>query len=68
VYGILKTKEDVSETKSVSVLGCGGETPTVLVPLERSRLVISKGPNRIGVPPPEDGNRSCFRNVVFSSF
>jgi hypothetical protein len=52
VYGILKTKEAVSETESVSVLGCGGgETPTVLVPVERSRLVVSKGPNRIGVPP-----------------
>jgi hypothetical protein len=33
-------------------------------------LALSKGPNRVGVSPssPEDGNRSCFRNVVFSSF
>jgi hypothetical protein len=32
-------------------------------------LALSKGPNRAGVfPPPEDGNRSSFQNVVFSSF
>jgi hypothetical protein len=33
------------------------------------RLALSKGPNRVGVsfPSPEDGNRSSFRNVVFSS-
>jgi hypothetical protein len=34
-------------------------------------LALSKEPNRAGVfpsPSPEDGNRSSFRNVVFSSF
>jgi hypothetical protein len=33
-------------------------------------LALSKGPNRVGVflPSPEDGNRSSFRNVVFSGF
>jgi hypothetical protein len=33
------------------------------------RLALSKGPNWVGVfrPKPEDGNRSGFRNVVFSS-
>jgi hypothetical protein len=32
------------------------------------RLALSKGLNRIGVSlhSPEDGNRSSFRNVVFS--
>jgi hypothetical protein len=31
---------------------------------------ISKGPNRVGVslPSPEDGNRSSFRDVVFSGY
>jgi hypothetical protein len=33
------------------------------------RLAFSKGPDWVGVlPSPEDGNRSGFRNVVFSSF
>jgi hypothetical protein len=34
------------------------------------RLALSKGPNRVGVafPSPEDGNRSSFRNVMFSSY
>jgi membrane-bound acyltransferase YfiQ involved in biofilm formation len=34
------------------------------------KLDLSKGPNRDGVSPPlpEDGNRSSFQNVVFSSF
>jgi hypothetical protein len=33
------------------------------------RLALSKGPNRVGVsfPSPEDGNRSRFRNFLFSS-
>jgi hypothetical protein len=33
------------------------------------RLALSKGHNRVGVPlsSPEDGKRSTFRNVVFSS-
>jgi hypothetical protein len=33
------------------------------------RLPLSKRPNRVGVslPSPGDGNRSSFRNVVFSS-
>jgi hypothetical protein len=31
---------------------------------------MSKGPNKVRVSllPPEDGNRSSFRNVVFSSY
>jgi hypothetical protein len=31
---------------------------------------LSKGPNRVGVslPSPEDGDRSSFRNVVFSRY
>jgi hypothetical protein len=36
------------------------------------RLALSKGPNRVGVfttsPLFENGNRSSFRNVAFSSF
>jgi hypothetical protein len=34
------------------------------------RLALSKGPNRVGVSPPpsEDGNKSSFRNIVFSSY
>jgi hypothetical protein len=49
------------------------ETSTVLVPLERTNLnywiALSKRPIRTGVSffSPEDGNRSSFRNVVFSS-
>jgi hypothetical protein len=33
------------------------------------RLALSKGPNKVGtcLPSPEDGNRSSFGNVVFSS-
>jgi hypothetical protein len=48
----------------------------MLVPLERAkqvqllRLAISKRPNRLGVSlsSPGNGNRSSFRNVVFSSY
>jgi hypothetical protein len=43
----------------------GWETPTALSPLERLRLALSKGPNRVGVSHPEDGNSSSFRNIVF---
>jgi hypothetical protein len=34
------------------------------------RLALSKGLNRVGVsvPSPENGNRSSFRNVAFSSY
>jgi hypothetical protein len=34
------------------------------------RLALSKGRHRIGVslPSPEDGNRSSFHNIVFSSY
>jgi hypothetical protein len=32
------TKHDVSETASVSVLRCGGKTPTQLGPLDRPNL------------------------------
>jgi hypothetical protein len=33
-------------------------------------LALSNGPSRVGVsfPSPEDGSRSSFRNVVFSSY
>jgi hypothetical protein len=59
--GILKTREHkVSEAISFR--------PQVSK-LSRLRLVLSKEPNRVGVSPsPEDGNRSGFRNFVFSSF
>jgi hypothetical protein len=44
--------------------------PTVLGPLERANfnhwtLTLSKG--QVSPPSPEDGNRSSFRNVVFSN-
>jgi hypothetical protein len=37
---------------------------------EVSRLALSKGHNKVGVslPSPEGGNRSSFRNVVFSNY
>jgi hypothetical protein len=66
-------KHDVLETGSVSVLRWGErETPTQLGPLEIANqwlsLALSKGSYWVGVfPSPEDGNRSSFRNVVFSS-
>jgi hypothetical protein len=77
--GILKTREhNVLETGPVSVLRWRGETPTQLSPLERVnlslqwlRLALSKRPNWVGVScplSPEDGNRSSFQNVMFSSF
>jgi hypothetical protein len=56
---ILKTrKHNVSETPSASILRWGGR-----------HLVLSKGPNKVGVSPsPEDENRSSSWNVVFCSF
>jgi hypothetical protein len=38
--------------------------------VQRVRLALSKGPNRIGiyVASPEVGSRSSFRIVVFSSY
>jgi hypothetical protein len=35
-----------------------------------SRSALSKGPSRlvVSLPSPKDGNRSSFRNVVFSSY
>jgi hypothetical protein len=48
------------------------ETPTLLGHLEKASPVMevsSKGPNRVRVSrSPEEGNRSSFRNAVFSSF
>jgi hypothetical protein len=46
-------------------------TPTLLGPLERANLDYwssAKGPNKLGVSlsSPEEGNRSSFRNIVFS--
>jgi hypothetical protein len=37
------------------------------VSVQRLRLALYNGPSRVGVshPPPEDRNRSSFRNVVF---
>jgi hypothetical protein len=60
--GILGTRKyDVSETGSVSILRCGGKTPTQLGPytelgrpgLEAQwlRLALCKGPNCVGVFP-----------------
>jgi hypothetical protein len=51
-------------------LNRGGGVPAVLGPLGVNLEAVSKGPNRLGVSPPpsEDGNRTSFRNVVFSSF
>jgi hypothetical protein len=49
----------------------GSFNSTVLtVCVQWLRLALSKGPNRVDVPPPspEDRNRFTFRNVVFSSF
>jgi hypothetical protein len=45
------------------------EIPTLLGPLERANLNHWKGLNRVGfsLPSPEDGNRSSFRNIAFSS-
>jgi hypothetical protein len=77
--GILNTrKNNVSETGSVSVLGHGeGRHLNSWVPLKELtsytgldwRLAVSKGLERVHVslPSPEDGNRSSFRNVVFSN-
>jgi hypothetical protein len=53
--------------------GEGRETATPLGRLENvqwMRLALSNGPNRVGVSlsSPEDGNRSSFWNVVFSSY
>jgi hypothetical protein len=55
--------------------GGGGKIPIKWGPLVIAnhnpwRLALYKGPNRVGVSPPspEDGNRSSFLNVVFSSF
>jgi hypothetical protein len=71
-------KNNVSETGSVSVLrwgGGGGQTPILLGPLEIVNLAqwlmlaLSKGSFWVGVSLPslEGGNKSSFRNVVFSS-
>jgi hypothetical protein len=40
-------------------------TPSIVCPVP-----LSKGPNKVGVPlsSPEDRNRSCFRNIVFSNY
>jgi hypothetical protein len=53
-------KHDISETRSVSVLRCWRGRHSI--------QSLSKGPNWVRrLPPkPEDGNKSSFRNVVFS--
>jgi hypothetical protein len=57
-------RPDFCTTRKHKVLETG--SGSVLSPC----LALSKGPNRVGVslPSPEDGNRSSFRNVVFSSY
>jgi hypothetical protein len=49
--------------------GKGRKTLTLLDPLETANLNYSKGPSRENVflPPPEDRNRSSFKNIAFSS-
>jgi hypothetical protein len=44
------------------------ETPILLGPLERANL--NHWINRVDVslPSPEDGNKSSFRNIMFSSY
>jgi hypothetical protein len=71
--GVLKTREyNVSELDLFPFSG-EGETPTLLDPLERAnlshwRLALSKEPKTTYVSPsPEDGNKTSFRNAVFSS-
>jgi hypothetical protein len=61
-------KHDVSETVSVSFLRWGGKTPTQLGPLESLEVSSFEATQLSRCLPPssEDGNRSSFRNVVFS--
>jgi hypothetical protein len=51
--------------------GEGRVTPTLFEYswIQLLRLALSKGPNKVGdsLPSPADGNRSSFRNDVFSS-
>jgi hypothetical protein len=58
---LITRKHNVSETGPVSVLRWGE--------IQRLRLALSKGPNRVVVslPSHEEGNRSSIRNTVFSS-
>jgi hypothetical protein len=52
----------------------GRQAPTSLGPLDKVnkwiKLALSKEPSRVGVSlsSPDDGNRSSFRNLVFSSY
>jgi hypothetical protein len=58
--GILETRKHVSETGSADLNHW----------IQSLRLALSTGPTWVGVftpLSPEDGNRSSFRNVVFSS-
>jgi hypothetical protein len=64
---ILKTrKHNVSETGFSSACRWRRETPTLLGPLERANLNHWSG-LRFSLFSPEDGNRFCFLNVLFSS-
>jgi hypothetical protein len=66
--GILETrKHDVSETWFLSVLRWGEKTPIQLGHLKRAYLDHCTQLSRCLPPSPEDGNRSSFRNIVFSS-
>jgi hypothetical protein len=74
--GILNTrKRDDSEIYMFPSSSEVREKPTLLGPFERAnlsgfseRLALPKRPNSVSVsfPSLEDGNRSRFRNVVFS--
>jgi hypothetical protein len=56
----------LSELRNVKIIPSLTELKLKLI----SRLILSKGPNRVGVslPSPEDRNRSSFRNIVFSRY
>jgi hypothetical protein len=69
--GILNTRKNTMFRKPDLLPSSGErmETPSLLGPLEKLRLVLPKGRNTVGVslPSPEDGSRSGFRNIVFSN-
>jgi hypothetical protein len=58
---------EVPDLKGGTRLLLGNLELTSITGVTGLRLVLSKGHNKVGVylPPLEDGNRSCFRNVVF---
>jgi hypothetical protein len=60
----------ITRKRNVSGTGCVSVSRWVEENIQWSRLVLSEGPNKVGVslPSPVDGNRSSFRNVVFSIY